>query len=83
MSYVVPEVDDINLHEYVRESIVRIETDLKEKLKRPLEFDADVLRRCTVSQAFELYLLVNHFVLTLHPDFSSKLADLMTNRLFY
>ena len=83
MSHVLPDVCELNLLDYVRDSIVRLEVDLKEKLNRPLEFDCDVLRRCTVSQAFEIYLLVHHFGLIIHPDFSNKLADLMTNRLFY
>ena len=83
MSHVFPEPGPVELVEYIRETINRIEDDFTTKLMTRTDEAEDVLRRCVVAQAYEVWRLVQYFNIVLHPDFSSKLADLMTNRLFY
>ena len=82
MSHVFPEVGEVELSEYVRDCVDRIQRDLDDGLKGASCDDKSAMRYRAAVRAYGVCHLVCYFNLTMHPDFSTKLADLMVNSIF-
>jgi len=83
MSHIFPAFDLNGLLQYVAETVERIEQQLKLRLLDEGDDDDFSCRNEASVRAYELYRLVHNFAVSLHPDVSNKIADLMCNKLFY
>ena len=72
-----------NVLEYVDSEACDIEDELGEWLGKYKDRDNSTERHSASMRAYELYKLVHYFNLTIPLEVSIKIADLMTNRLFY